>query len=108
MNQMLVVAALVLVSQDDPALQGLRDADIEVRQRAEDALVARGEAGVAALEALAARETDGEVRGRLRRAIDRITKLEFSADLEGSLKRAAAAGKRLFVVAAPEGIGGPT
>jgi hypothetical protein len=67
---------LAVCPQDlDALLEDLRSADVEVRSRAEEELVARGEAAVVALDKLKA-DPDVEVRGRAARAIEEIRRRE--------------------------------
>ncbi len=104
-----VLAALIL--QDDPLaplVERLRDANIEIRDNAETALVALGDAGVPALETLAASETDPDVRERLKSAIQRITSLDWHVDLDAAMTKAELEHKRLFVVSSPGPVRGPT
>ncbi len=105
----LIMAALTM--QDDPLaplVEKLRDASIETRDSAETALVALGDAGVPALEKLAAAETDPDVRERLKSAIQRITSLNWYVDLDAAMSKAERENKRLLVLLSPGPVRGPT
>lgn len=91
----------------DELVRQLRDDDIEVRSRAEDALAAKDEAIVPELRRRAALETDPDVRERLGRAVRRIEELPWQSDLEAALKRAAESGRRVLVLSAPSAVDGP-
>lgn len=107
----LLFLAVTAPAQDDPLpglVDKLRDTDIEVRDAAEAALIARGESSVPALRRLADAEADPEVRGRLERAIEKITGLEWRTDLDAALRKAAQEKKRVFVLSSPGPLNGPT
>jgi hypothetical protein len=115
MRTLIAITTLALLAtasaQDDPLAEPVKDLrhdEIERRDRAEAALLARGESVVPRLRELADRERDPEARERLKRVIARLTGLEWHADLASALAKAQREGKRVLALSSPAAFDAPS